>query len=230
MDAKFFDSLFEGDSANGVKLGMGITGGDFWPRPAGCHTVYRGQDGEMDYDNIMAVMSIDDSQVTIASQSLPAGTIWDYRRRQVSDCGLESPDPPSCIVVIDADGDMVGNVPNAPVSLTIEQIAGGKLKPKWRYTPLAEEIAPTGFNIYQDSGAGFNFASPIGTVNYLAGKFEYDWTSIALVHGTRYRFVVRSYRTGGGEEQNLNIISEVADAEGPAAITGLRTTWQGLNT
>ena len=30
MDVKFFDSLYEGDSPNGVKLGMGLTGGDFW--------------------------------------------------------------------------------------------------------------------------------------------------------------------------------------------------------
>ena len=35
MDTKFFDSLYEGDSANGFKLCMGLTGGDFWARASG---------------------------------------------------------------------------------------------------------------------------------------------------------------------------------------------------
>ncbi len=122
MDAKFFDSLFEGDSPNGIKLCMGVIGGDFWPRPAGCHTVYRGQDGVMDYDTIQAVMEIADSQVTINYQDLPASTIWHFLRRQVSDCGLESDDSPACVVVIDSAGDMIGDTPNAPHNLTIKKV------------------------------------------------------------------------------------------------------------
>jgi len=66
MDAKFFDSLYEGDSANGVKLGMGLTGGDFWPRVGGCQNLYRGQDGStIDFENILAVTEIEEESITV---------------------------------------------------------------------------------------------------------------------------------------------------------------------
>ncbi len=43
MEAKFFSGLFEGDCVNGIKLGMGLTSGDFWPRVNGCLDLYRGE-------------------------------------------------------------------------------------------------------------------------------------------------------------------------------------------
>jgi len=231
MDVKFFNSLYdfnslyEGDSPNGVKLGMVLTGGDFWPRQQGCHTVYRGQDGNMDYDTIQAVMAVDAAEVSIANQNLPADTIWHYLRRQVSDCGRESADSPACVVVIDENGDMVGQTPNPPVSLSIAGLSGGRFQLRWRYSKISQQIAPTGFHIYLDSGSGFDFDTPHATVAY-SKTYEYSWTSGSLTHGQRYRFVVRSYRQGAGEDQNQRIVSAVADAQGPAAITGLRTSWQ----
>lgn len=227
MDDVFFDSLFEGDSANGIKLGMGVTGGDFWPRPAGCHTVYRGQDGNMDYDTIQAVMELDDSQVSIANQALPANTIWHYIRRQVSGCGLESDDSAACVVMIDSNGDMMADMPNPPSDLTAERLAGGKVRLRWRYTALEEEVSPTGFKVYIDSGSGFDFNTPDATIAYTLGMGdEFNWTSDALTHGQVYRFCVRSYRTGAGETQNTNFVAAEADSQGPAAITGLRASWQ----
>jgi len=227
MDVKFFDSLFEGDSPDGVKLCMGLTGGDLWPRPAGCHTVYCGQDGQFDYDTIQAVMDTDDADVSIANQALAAGTIWHFIRRLVSGCGLESADSPACVVRIGTDGEMIGLTPNPPGSLTIQKVLGGKLKLRWRYSTIDQEVAPTGFRIYMDSGSGFNFASPDATVAYTSGRAdEFDWTSGALANGQRYRFVVRSYRTSAGETQNTDSVFEFADSAGPAAITDMRSEWE----
>jgi len=200
-----------------------------WQPPRTCHTVYRGQDGNMNYDDIQSVMGLGDSQVSIPNQALPANTIWHYIRRQVSDCGKESLDSAACVVVIDSGGDMIGDTPNSPMSLVVEQLAGGKLKLKWRYTTINQEVAPTGFKVYQDSGSGFNFTSPTATVAAKSeSRGEYSWTSGALSHGNRYRFVVRSYKQGAGEDQNLSIVSAVADSQGPAAITGIRATWQEI--
>ena len=62
MDVKFFDSLFEGDSANGVKLCMGLTGGDFWPQIMGCQIIYRGNSIEdIDFENVLAVTLVGNS-------------------------------------------------------------------------------------------------------------------------------------------------------------------------
>lgn len=229
MDIKFYDSLYEGDSPNGFKLGMGLTAGDFWPRAAGCHTVYRGQDGNLDYDKIQAVMNVDQSQVSIGNQDLPPNTIWHYVRRQVSGCGLESPDSLPCIVLIDPAGDMIGNAPNPPVDLTLEGLSNGRFRLRWHYTKSEEEITPTGFNIYMDSGTGFDFNTPEDTVSYgFGGTGEFEWTSDPLTDGQVYRFCVRSYKTGAGETQNTNYVSGIADAIGPDAITGLRASWEEM--
>jgi hypothetical protein len=162
------------------------------------YKVYRGQDGNFDYDNPVAEMELSDEQVSIPDQDLPPDTIWHYIRRRVSgDCELESPDSPSCIVRIDSNGDMLGNIPNAPVNLIAEGLAEGKVKLRWRYTPFEEEIAPTGFYVYIDSGSGFDFGNPDAIVPYRdkgAGA-EFNWTSEPLTHGEIYRFCVRSYRT-----------------------------------
>ena len=57
MDAKFFDSLFDGDSPNGIKLCMGITGGDFWAREAGCQNLYRGASIDViDFDTVEQIV------------------------------------------------------------------------------------------------------------------------------------------------------------------------------
>ncbi len=191
------------------------------------HRVYRGQDGNMDYDNVQAVMGIDDSQVQVNDQDLPPNTIWHYIRRQVRPCGLESEDSPALIIAIDENGDMVGSTPNPPDDLTIEKLAGAKFKIRWRYTPTGEEIEPTGFKIYMDSGSGFDFESPDDTIPYMLGRNgEFSWTSGALSHGQMYRFCVRSYRTAAGESQNTNYAADFADSQGPAAITGLQISYQ----
>lgn len=200
-----------------------------WQSPRLCHCIYRGQDGNMDYLNIQAVMGPGASQVSIEKQVLAADTIWHYIRRAVSGCGLVSPDSPACVVRINSSGNMIANAPNPPVDLTIAGLSNGRFKLRWRYTKDEEEITPTGFNIYMDSGSGFNFASPEDTVSYgFGGAGEFEWTSDPLADGQVYRFCVRSYKTGAGETQNTDYVSGTADAEGPDAITGLVVSWEEM--
>jgi len=191
--------------------------------------VYRGQDGNIDYETVVAEMDVDDTQVTIAAQNLPPNTIWDYVRRQFSFCDLASEDSPVCTIVIDEDGEMSLAAPNPPVSLTIEKVAGAKMQLRWRYTPIGEEISPTGFKIYMDSGGGFDFETPEDTVAYSQGRSgEHTWISGTLSHGQTYRFTVRSYRTGAGESANTDFVAAAADSQGPAAITGLAASWEEI--
>jgi len=236
MESKFqTDAVLLGRSANAVKLGTILTFGRFWVRQAGCHTVYAGQDGNMDYDTVQAVMELADSQVAIVNQSLPADTIWHYVRRQVSDCGLESDDSaPVCIVRVDASGDAIGLAPNRPKGLTATALAGGLVKLRWRYSTLDQPVAAANFNIYLDSGSGFDFDTPYAVVAAPAslaggaGTDRLSWTSTALSHGQRYRFCVRSESAAGGETQNTDSVAIVADSVGPDAITDLRSSWQEI--
>src|SRR5512133_1051362 len=98
------------------------------------YNIYRGQDGVIDYDTVVATMDLADTQVTIPAQALPAGTRWDYvRRLKASDCALESPDSPSCKVRISAAGAMIPDAPNAPSNISAAAIAGGSIRLRWRY-------------------------------------------------------------------------------------------------
>ena len=106
-------------------------------------------------------------------------------------------------------------------------LSNGRFRLRWHYTKLLEEAEPTGFKVYMDSGSGFDFDSPEDTVLYgFGGIGEFEWKSDPLSHGQLYRFCVRSYTTGADETQNTNYVSGIADAEGPAAVTGLITSWQ----
>ncbi len=220
MDVKFYkEALFGGMTSNAFKLGTVLSCGWFWQRTNGCHTVYRGQDGVLDYDKIQAVMNVADSSISIAGQALAVDTIWHYIRRQLSGCGLESADSDPCIVRIDSAGDMIGDLPNEPSGLSLEKAAGGKFKVRWRYDKSDQEISPAGFYIYIDSGFGFDFETPDATVSYNGGS-DHSWTSAALVGGTVYRFCVRAY-VSSRQTTNTDYVSGVADSTGPAAITGL---------
>jgi len=232
MDSKFQqDAAFLGMTANAVKLGTILTFGMFWVRTSGCHTIYRGQDGNMNYNDVQAVMELADSQIAISNQDLPVNTNWRYIRRQVSYCGLESADSPVCDVKIDSSGDVRLAAPNPPLSLTATPQAGGKIKLQWRYSTYNQAVAPTGFRVYIDSGSGFDFETPTATVSApsvlsrIAG-YDFSWTSDALSHGTTYRFCVQSYKTASGETQNTNYVAAVADSVGPNAITDLRSRWE----
>lgn len=111
--------------------------------------VFRGQDGVMDYNNIIAKMSIDDEQILIPNQELPPNTIWHFVRKTYSLCCCKYSDPsPPCIIMIDACGNMIGATPNAPTNLVAEPTFGGKIRLRWRYSRYAQEVPPTGFRIY----------------------------------------------------------------------------------
>jgi hypothetical protein len=189
---------------------------------SGNYHIYRGQDGHIDYEDLQAGMSLDAESVTIPYQDLPPGTRWDYIRRQVSECGLESEDSPLCKVRIDEIGDMYPLCPNPPQDVICEPAAGGEFKLRWRYNATEEEITPSGFKIYLTEGE-WVLLDTISSVP--GGNGEYEWTSNEeFDDGERCHFCVRSYAEGAGESQNTNIVSGTADATGPPVITGLESS------
>lgn len=189
--------------------------------------VFLGQDGDIDYDSPVAYMSHEDTQISIAGLNLLPNTIWHVVRCAMSECGILSEPSPPCIIMIDENGDMLGLTPNAPSNLTAELLAGGKIRLRWRYDRYRQQVAPSGFRIYIDSGGGFDFENPDAEAGY-SHRGEFNWTSDVLTHGERYKFCVRSFRSGGGESQNTNFVSAVADAIGPPAIGYLQVSWEEI--
>lgn len=187
--------------------------------------VYRGQDGDIDYESPVGVMGLDDTQISLTGQDLPAGTAWHYVRRHVKGCcGKESPDSPVCIVRIGPDGELLGEKPNPPDDMSAEAVAGGKIRLRWRYHTAGQETPPAGFVIYRDA-----LDVPIAAVPAGSGlRGSYAWVSGALTHGQVYKWCVRAYSAAGDLSDNSAFVGAVADSQGPTAVTNLAAEWEEI--
>jgi len=157
MDAKFFDSLYEGDSPNGVKLGMGLTGGDFWPRAAGCSVLYRGPGMEqIDFANLLSVAEAGASEISPPGYvTNNSGTIYFYVIRRANNCGCEEQTLAAAVKIsIDAGGELAEPQPNSIFEARAEQVEGNKIQLVWYYCPIEQQSSPVCFNLYYDDRAG----------------------------------------------------------------------------
>lgn len=216
---------FAGDVDNVMFFNTALTAEEIAALMNGYYRVYRGRDGVIDYNTVQALMTLDATSVSMTNQNLPANSIWHYARKRVSDCGLESPPSPMHKIVINSEGSMILSTPNVVQGLVINQLTGGILELRWRYLSTGQEIIPTGFKIYMDSGSGFDFDDPVATVTYRR-SVEHKWKSPLLVHGQTYKFCIRSYAANAGETINTDFVAAKADAQGPAAAEGLSVSWE----
>ncbi len=220
MDGKFFDSLYEGDSANGIKLGMGLTGGDFWACLAGCQMLYRGNSMETtDFAKILAVDEVDTSQISPPGYvTHEASTTYFYVVHRASNCGSEEQSLAAAVkVVIDANGNLAAAEPNDIFLAKAEQVEGSKVKLIWFYNPLEQESKPVCFKIYYDSGTGqVDYQNAIAAITYAGRKF-YRYQTNTLQAG-RYLFVIRAEDTGGMDDGSFAEVKVGVIADSPAAI------------
>jgi hypothetical protein len=206
MDSKFFDSLFEGDSANGVKLGMGLTGGDFWPRASGCQNLYRGESASaIDFDTILAVSEVDGDLIAVpAFVEHKSGASYVYVLRRVNRCGNEEWTLGAAVkVAFDDDGNLVGLMCNDIFAVTARQIEGPKVRLVWYYCNIGQGVNCGGFNVYWDNSNGvIDYENKLGAVNYVGPRY-YRFETDALSEG-RFQFCVRAESECGEETECLD--------------------------
>jgi hypothetical protein len=197
MEAKFFDSLYNGDSAKGVVLCMGITDGDFWTRSAGAQILYKGQSAdEIDFNTIQGVANVNEKfQITGGGAS---STTY-YIVRRVNCCGYEEK---TFNAVIRAEFDDLGNlieqVNNKIINLSAQQVESQKIKFRWFYQVINQAQKIDKFNIYSDNATGtIDYETPIGIVEYTGRKF-YQFITGTLT-GSDYIFCIRA-----AENNNFN--------------------------
>ena len=204
MDAKFFDSLFEGDSANGVKLCMGLTGGDFWVKLAGCQNLYRGASGfDIDFDAILASRDIDEASITVPSfAGHQADSSYVYVLRRTNGCGDEEWTFRAAVrLKFNENGDIVEHACNNVFSLTAEQIEGPKVRLVWYYYPIGQGARPDSFNIYWDNGTGqIDYESALSSVDY-AGPRYYGFET-GVLSEDKHQFCVRGIMKDGQENEH----------------------------
>jgi hypothetical protein len=191
MEARFFDSLYGGDSANGSKLCMGLTEGDFWTRPAGLQILYEGQDiNDIDFDRIVAALNPDNDIFEISSGQPLSRSFYAVRRANC--CGIEEKTLSAAVEAeFDSQGNLIEHSCNKVFTVAAEQIDGEKILLKWFYQLIHQAKKINRFRIYCDNGTGIiDYQSPIGSLNYAGRKF-YQFVCDELT-GDSYRFCIRA--------------------------------------
>jgi len=216
MDAKFFDSLYEGDSANGVKLCLGLTGGDFWARIGGCQNLYRGPNAhDVDFDTILATDDIDKVSVTVPNfASHEALNSYIYVLRRANIFGNEEHTFRAAVkVAFDDEGNLIEPGCNDVFTLTARQVAGPKVRLVWYYFAIGQKAGPVSFNIYWDEGTGVvDYETALGSVDYF-GPGYYSFETDVLTEDS-YEFCVRAITKDGRENGDLGTVrTQLRNAE-----------------
>lgn len=179
MDAKFFDSLFEGDSPDGVKFGMGLTGGDFWPRVLGCYNLYHSADGwTADGGDLVAVADPGSSSITV-SDSILDQAAWQFvlLLRTVNICGCEADDLAGALrLTVDETGMIALPTVNGFLRIDVTLTSVGRARLMWLYNPVGQAGKCDVFDIYSNGGAGsIDLNEVIASVDYLGcGVYVYQ--------------------------------------------------------
>lgn len=220
MDVSFFDSLSEGDSPNGAKLGMGLTGGDFWARIVGCQMLYRGPSiEEVDFSSILAVAEAEASEIQPPSY-VPhnSSSNYFYVIRRANHCGFQEHTLAAAVKVsIDANGDLMEPQPNNIFVVRAKQVEGDKVQLIWYYCPIGQESTPARFKIYCDGGTGqIDYENFIAVICYTGRRF-YSYQSATLEAG-RHLFAVRVEDAAGVENASLASIAVRLNTISPDAI------------
>jgi len=226
MEAKFFDSLYEGDSANGVKLCMGVTGGDFWPRPAGVQLLYRGpSEHNIDFSHIVAAADFDACTIAVPTsyQHCP-GSYYVYVLRRANCCGEEEKTISAAIrACFDGDGNLVNPRPNRVFAVRAGQSDADKVVLVWFYWPTGNNGKISHFAVYGDNGSGtIDYENPLAIVDYVGRKF-YRYEASALTADT-YMFCIRAVSADDMDDNFCGEITVQLNRQAPSSVEISGTT------
>jgi hypothetical protein len=217
-------ALFNGMTANALKLGTTPSQGWFWTRIAGCSALYRGTDiEEMDFDTILTVTDIDACEI-LPPDYLPheSSSAYFYVVRRYNHCGYQEHSLAAMAKVsFDAEGQLDKPRPNKIYAAKAEQLDADKVRLTWFYCPLKQDSQPISFNIYYDCRTGqIDYEKPLAVISYKGQKF-YSYESNQLEPG-RYLFAIRPEDPGGNENNSSACLSIELDNKCPDAISILQ--------
>ncbi len=184
------EALFNGATADAIKLGTTLTQGWFWMRRNGCTAVYRGRRlSRVDLSRILYVAEPKAAEITLpAHLSHLSGSTHCYLVRRFDGCGRQDQTMSAAAMLrVSSDGRSAILRPNAVFGLTGRPTDTTAVQWTWLYCPLDQEATPGQFNLYRADG------SFIGTVRYQGRRFySFDDANLADI-------VVRSADVAGIE-------------------------------
>lgn len=218
------EALFNGMTANALKLGTALTLGRFWIRVAGCSALYRGPGMEqIDFEAVLAVAERDACEIS-PPDYLPhnSSSTYFYVVRRYNHCGYQEHTLAAAAKVsLDAEGEIDKLQPNKIFATRAEQVDAGKVRLTWFYCPLEQGSQPACFNIYYDSRTGqIDYENALAEISCKGQKF-YSYESDPLEPG-RYLFAIKAEDAAGIEHNSSAHLSIEIDNTGPDAVTILQ--------
>lgn len=99
--------------------------------------------------------------------------------------------------VVYESGAYVGLMPEPPTHVSLRQTTDRKVVVSWVYNPLDQQAAPATFKVFSNGGSGaIDLVTPVGSVNYVSGRYVYRWVSGQYAAGTEIAFTVRAKSAG----------------------------------
>ena len=225
MELKFFDSLYGGDSADGFKLCMSLTGGDFWARINGTQNLYRGQKADtIDFETIIAITDVDNDSITVPSFiEHNNSTYYVYVIRRTNRCGDEEQTLSAAVrISFDANGNLDPAGTNKVFSVRAEQFGTDRVRLIWFYWPINQSKQIAKFKIYSDGGSGtIDYENTVAQIGYAGRKF-YDYLTGTLANNNN-RLCIRAVTSDNTEDSCLDEIIIQLNRQKPDSVDILQT-------
>lgn len=224
MDAKFFNSLVEGDFGNGYVLCQSLLEGDFWSRRQGCYNVYRGSDRieNIDFGDIVTSTTSKGKLALPSHLSHDAATNYYYAVRCASGTGKEEQGSEAMVQLsLDESGSQRPERPNCVIGLCAVPVADGRIRLSWWYWPLRQEVVPDHFSVFSNGGAGaVDFDTEVAQISY-TGEYFYSYLTASGGHEEVHQLAVRAVSAAGNDDGNLAAVVAQVNLSAPDSIEGL---------
>jgi hypothetical protein len=178
-----------------------------------------GAGGPIDYSTAIATVT----GTSYTTGSLAASGDYRYAVRAMDTAtGLAEANTQAVVrIVLDASGNDIGPVPNAPLAVTARPTPGGGCLVTWSYFAAGEAASPTNFLVYLTAGTSPSLADPAATVAYRQGMAGYSCQLSGLVDSTTYTVSVVSQGNGASTLSAAASATVVGDSSPPEDVDSL---------
>lgn len=124
-------------------------------------------------------------------------------------------------VVLDATGNDVGQVPNAPFAVVARPASSGGCLVAWSYFAAGQSAPPTAFLVYLTAGTTPSLTTPAATVAYRPGASGYSCGLGGLADGGTYTVAVVAQGATPALASAAATATVVGDATPPGDVEAL---------
>ncbi len=140
-----------------------------------------------------------------------ANMAYEYAAAQVLGNGFAGPFSEPTRLDFDGSGNLItARIPNAPLRVVAEPIAGAKYALSWEYDSFGQGVPPVDFQVFEGAdAASVNYSTPLTdsvtgltTVKVIGKRRRFEFTTAAFSDGSSHVFAVRARNATPTAEKN----------------------------